>query len=259
MRKLLFFLFIYFFWSKTSAQTNFVYGINGGIGISRAHFDNQNDIKGLHTVSSNFVSFNFSIDWHMGNNFRMGLAGGLDEYKDKYRFDEIEYLYFNHPDLYKNTQTISSIYTQTNAFPVPSLTLDFSYEYKVSSKIGVLPFVGFKFNYVPIYRDSLANQLSIGSSIVPDFIFNDWLYRPNEFNPSFILGAKFRWYASKKYLFQLSLGYEYLTKNLKQGTLRINYLGKDSREQVYYRGNNINIKIGILRYKSKKFKKEGSR
>ena len=51
---------------------------------------------------------------------------------------------------------------------------------------------------MPLYRDSLANQLKIGSSIVPDFVFNEWLYRPNEFNFSFVIGTKFRWYISKK-------------------------------------------------------------
>jgi hypothetical protein len=232
------------------SQNKFVYGINGGIGISKAKFIGQNDIKGLSTVSTNFVHFDISADWHMGNNFRIGIGLGLDEYKDRYRFDELEYLFFNHPDILKaQTNRVSSTFTKTNAFPVPSFNLMFAYEYKAKKKIGLMPYFDYKFNYVPLYRDSLANQFNIGSSIVPDFVFNDWLSRPNEFNYSIVLGSKFRYYFSKKYLLQFGLAYEVLTDDLKKGTLRINYLGKDSREQVRYGGNNINITIGLLRYK----------
>lgn len=232
------------------SQTKFAYGINGGIGISKAKFSTPNTIAGLSTVKSNFVHFDISADWHMGNNFRIGIGFGLDEYKDRYRFDELEYLFFNHPDILKaQTNRISSTFTKTNAFPVPSFNLMFAYEYKANKKIGLMPYFDYKFNYVPLYRDSLANQFNIGSSIVPDFVFNDWLSRPNEFNYSIVLGSKFRYYFSKKYLLQFGLAYEVLTDDLKKGTLRINYLGKDSREQVRYGGNNINITIGLLRYK----------
>ena len=248
-RIILFFICLNSFYS--SAQTKFAYGINGGIGISKAKFVSPNTIVGLSVQNTNFVHFDISADWHMDNNFRIGVGFALDEYKDRYRFDELEYLSANHPDILKNIpKLLSSTFTETNSFPVPSFNLMLAYEYKPSKKIGIVPFVNYKFNYVPLYRDSLANQLSIGSSLVPDFEFNTWLSRPNEFNVSFVLGTKFRWYISKKHLLQLSLGYEYLTNNLKQGTLRINYLGKDSREQVRYNGNNINITVGVLRYKN---------
>ncbi|MBC7475830.1 MAG: hypothetical protein H7263_16220, partial [Candidatus Sericytochromatia bacterium] len=216
---------------KIAAQTKFAYGINAGIGISKAKFQNQNTIEGLSIKKSNFVHLDISADWHMGNNFRIAVGLAFDSYKDRYKFDELEYLFYNHPDLLKaQGNTISSLYTKTNGLTVPSVSLSFQYDYKPLTKLSILPYVGFKFNYVPLYKDSLANQLNIGSSIVPDFQFNTWLTNPNEFNPSFVVGTKFRWYVSKKHLLQLGLGYEYLTKNLKQGTLRINYLGKDSRE-----------------------------
>lgn len=252
-------LLITIFSVNLNAQTKFAYGINGGIANSKAKFRTPNTIAGLSIEPTNFVHFDISADWLMDNNFRIGIGLASDWYKDRYRFDELEYLFVNHPDILKNNPSIlGSRFTSTNAFPVPSFNLMLAYEYKASKKLGIIPFLNYKFNYVPLYKDSLANQLSIGSSLVPDFEFNTWLSRPNEFNVSFVLGTKFRWYISKKYLLQLSLGYEYLTNNLKQGTLRINYLGKDSREQVRYNGNNINITVGILRYKTKdKSKIEG--
>jgi hypothetical protein len=240
------------------AQTHFTYGINGGIGISKAKFISPNTIAGLSVQKTNFVHFDISTDWHMGNKFRIGVGFALDEYKDRYRFDELEYLSANHPIILRNNTAISSYFTNTNSFPVPSFNLMLAHEFKPFKKIGLVPFVNYKFNYVPLYSDSLANQLNIGSSIAPDFLFNTWLTRTNEFNVSFVVGSKLRWYFSKKHLLQLSLGYEYLTNNLKQGTLRINYLGKDSREQVRYNGNNLNITVGVLRYKTKdKLKLEG--
>lgn len=234
-----------------NAQTKFAYGINGGIGNSKAKFRTPNTIVGLSIEPTNFVHFDISSDWHMDNNFRIGIGAALDNYKDRYRFDELEYLFVNHPDILKSVTAISSKFTKTNSFPVPSFNLMLAYEYKISQKLGIVPFLNYKFNYVPLYKDSLANQLSIGSFIAPDFIFNDWLTRPNEFNMSFAIGSKYRWYVSEKYLLQLSIGYEHLTENLKQGTIRINYLGKDSREQVKYRGDNLNITVGILRFKYK--------
>lgn len=234
-----------------NAQTKFAFGVNGGIGNSKAKFITPNTIAGLSIEPTNFVHFDISADWLMDSNFRIGFGAALDNYKDRYRFDELEYLSVNHPDILKSTTVISSQFIKTNSFPVPSFNLMLAYEYKASKTLGIVPFLNYKFNYVPLYRDSLANQLSIGSSLVPDFEFNTWLTRPNEFNMSFVVGSKFRWYVSKKYLLQLSIGYEHLTENLKQGTVRINYLGKDSREQVKYRGDNLNITIGILRFKYK--------
>lgn len=233
------------------AQTKFAYGINGGIGISKAEFITPNTIAGLSIQKSNFVHFAITSDWLMGNNFRIGLAIGLDAYKDRYLFDELEYLSVNHPEILKTLNAQKKTFTKTNSVSVPSFSIVYQYDYHSVKNLSILPYIGYKFNYVPLYKDSLSNQLSIGSSVVPDFVFNDWLYRPNEFNFSFVIGTKFRWYVSKKHLLQLGIGYEYLTKNLKQGTLRINYLGKDSREQVKYTGNNVNISIGIMRYKNK--------
>ena len=217
-------LLITIFGVNLNAQTKFTYGINGGIGNSKAKFRTPNTIAGLSIEPTNFVHFDLSADWLMDNNFRIGIGAALDNYKDRYRFDELEYLRVNHPDILKNVTAVSSKFTSTNSFPVPSFNLMLAYQYKVSQKLGIVPFLNYKFNYVPLYKDSLANQLSIGSSIAPDFIFNDWLTRPNEFNMSFAIGSKFRWYVSEKYLLQLSIGYEHLTENLKQGTIRINYL-----------------------------------
>jgi hypothetical protein len=119
----------------------------------------------------------------------------------------------------------------------------------VSNKLTVLPHITPKINIVSLNRDTSANGLTSGSPYAPDFAFQNKFYNYNWFAAWFIFGTRLRYKFSKKHLFQFGIGGEFLTKYLNRGYVRVNYLGKDHREQVGFRGNNFQMTIGLLRYK----------
>jgi hypothetical protein len=212
-----------------SAQTKFVYGFNSGVGFTEGKFLDVNNIAGLNTIKGAFVKFNLETDWKVNKKLRIGGLFGLDAYKNIYQLDEFEYIYYNHPDLYRSLTNVGRTIRNTGAPSNFSLAANFSYEINVNKRLVILPHITTKINLVALNRDSTANGLTAGSPYAPDFAFQFKFSNNHWFNPSFILGSRLRYKISKKHLFQFGIGGEFLTKYLNRGYVRVNYLGKDNR------------------------------
>ena len=232
-----------------SAQTKFAYGFNSGVGFTEGTFIKPNTTAGLKTIKGAFVKFNLEADWQVDKNLRIGALLGMDAYKNIYQFDEFEYIYNNHPDLYKSLKNVGRTIRNTGSPTNFSLAANFSYEINVNNKLAILPHITPKINIVALNRDTTANGLTAGSPYAQDFAFQYKFYNYHWFTPSFIFGTRLRYKFSKKYLFQFGVGGEFVTKYLNRGFVRVNYLGKDNREQVGFRGNNFQMTIGLLRFR----------